>query len=69
MVITVRRLMIRSAKAHRDHGTLPPNVMNAELDRVRSASVILPKDANWVEATEAVRNSDGGLPVAYVIPT
>ena len=57
------------AKAHRDHGTLPPNVENVELDRVRSASVILPAGANWVEATEVVRSSDGGQPVAYVIPT
>ena len=69
MVITTRRLMIRSAKAHRDHGTLPPNVMNADLDRVRSCSVILPAGADWVAETEVVRNSDGGQPVAYVIPT
>ena len=66
MVITARRLMIKSAKAHRDHGTLPPNVMNVELDAC-SASVILPAGADWVEATEAVRSSDGGQPVAYVI--
>ena len=69
MVITVRRLMIKSAKAHRDIGKLPPNVMDAELDRVRSASVILPAGADWVADTEVVRNSDGGKPVAYVIPT
>lgn len=69
MVITVRRMMIRAAKAFRDQGKLPPNVENVELDRVRSASVILPANANWVEETEAVRNSDGGRPVAYVTPT
>jgi hypothetical protein len=69
MVITTRRLMIRAAKAFRDQGTLPPNVDNAELDRVRSASVILPAGADWVAETEVVRNSDGGQPVAYVIPT
>jgi len=69
MVILTRRTLLRAAKAHRDQGILPPNVDNVELDRVRSASVILPPDANWVEATEAVRSSDGGLPVAYVIPT
>jgi hypothetical protein len=69
MVITVRRMMIRAAKAFRDQNVLPPNVDDVQLDRVRSASVILPPDANWVEETEAVRSSDGGLPVAYVIPT
>ena len=69
MVITARRLLIRAAKNLRDKGELPANVDNVELDRVRSASVILPANANWVEATEQARNSDGGVPVAYVTPT
>jgi nitrite reductase/ring-hydroxylating ferredoxin subunit len=69
MVITARRLMINAAKKFLDQGILPPNVDNVELDRVRSASVILPKRADWVSETENARRSDGGVAVAYVIPT
>jgi phthalate 4,5-dioxygenase oxygenase subunit len=69
MVITARRLMINAAKAFRERGELPPNVDNVQLDRVRSASAILPADADWVAATERARSSDGGVPVAFVIPT
>jgi len=49
--------------------TLPCSRLNSALNRVRSASVILPAGADWVAETEVVRNSDGGKPVAYVIPT
>jgi hypothetical protein len=69
MVIQVRRMMIRAAKALRDKGQPPANVVNPDLSRVRSASAILPEGADWVAETAAARSMDGGVPVAYVIPT
>ena len=68
MVIYVRRALLRAAKAFRDEGKLPPNVDNVELDRVRSASILLKADADWAAETESARNSDGGVPVSYVVP-
>ena len=65
MVITVRRQLIRAAKALRDQGVVPPNVDNVKLDRVRHATVILPHGADWVDATERVRDADAGLGIAY----
>lgn len=68
MVISVRRMLIRSATALRDEGVLPANVQNVELNRVRSASIILPPDENWVAATEGARNPDALIPIASVAP-
>jgi phthalate 4,5-dioxygenase len=65
MVITVRRQLLRAVKAYRDEGILPPNIDNAEMDRVRHATVILPKDADWVQITERIRDGHAGLPVAH----
>src|SRR5436190_736153 len=59
MVITVRRQMLRTVRAYRDKGVLPPNVDNVELDRIRHATVILPTGADWVQETDKVRLSDG----------
>jgi phenylpropionate dioxygenase-like ring-hydroxylating dioxygenase large terminal subunit len=69
MVIMTRRMLIRAARALAEHGVVPANVDNVELDRVRPASIILPPDANWVEATEEARNYAAGKEVAYVVPT
>jgi hypothetical protein len=68
MVIMTRRMLIRAARALAERGELPPNVDNVELDRVRPASVILPKGADWIGATEAARDYAAGREVAYVVP-
>ncbi len=69
MVIRARRMLIRAAKEHAATGNPPANVNNEKLTGVRSASVILPPGANWVEATEEARSAFAGAEVAYVIPT
>jgi phthalate 4,5-dioxygenase oxygenase subunit len=66
MVITVRRLYIRAARALQEEGRLPANVDNVELDRVRSCSVIIDDNADWIAESQRARNSDAGVPVAYV---
>jgi hypothetical protein len=65
MVITVRRQLLKAAKALRDQAVAPPNVDNVQLDRVRHATVILPRGDDWVKTTEKVRQSDAGLPIAH----
>jgi hypothetical protein len=69
MVIRARRMLIRAAKELQATGKPPANVADSKLTGVRSASVILPPAANWVEATEEARSAFAGAEVAYVIPT
>jgi phenylpropionate dioxygenase-like ring-hydroxylating dioxygenase large terminal subunit len=47
-VIRVRELLLRSARALRDRGTMPPGVSAPESYRVRAVSLELPHDAPWV---------------------
>ena len=61
-------MMIRAAKKLRDEGIAPANVDNVKLDRVRSASIILHEDEDWIGATEAARNYAAAAPLAYVVP-
>jgi len=65
MCITVRRQVLKAAKAFRDHGILPPNVDDISKDRVRHATVVLPFGADWVKETEHIRSSDAGLAPAW----
>jgi phthalate 4,5-dioxygenase oxygenase subunit len=57
MIIRTRRRLIAAAKALRDSGTLPPGAEDPTVYRVRSGGVILPRDANWIEATEHLREA------------
>ena len=66
MVIFVRRRLIDAAKALRDRGVVPANVDDADLCRVRPASVLLPEGESWITATEKSRQSDTGVPIAWV---
>jgi phthalate 4,5-dioxygenase len=55
MVIRTRRRVINAAKALRDRGEVPPGVDDATVYRCRSGGVILPRDANWLDATKELR--------------
>lgn len=66
MVIFVRRTLINAARALREQGIAPANVLDPALDRVRSASILLPEGESWVEATEEARKADAGVPIAWV---
>jgi hypothetical protein len=67
MCIAVRRQMLKAIKAFRDTGTLPANVDNVRLDRVRPATVVLPEGVDWVEETRAIRDADSGAAAAWDI--
>ena len=68
MIIRTRRRVINAAKALRDHGVVPPGVDNPEVYRTRSGSVILPRSADWLEATQEARwpQVDIGEPIQNV---
>jgi phenylpropionate dioxygenase-like ring-hydroxylating dioxygenase large terminal subunit len=57
LIIRTRRRMIAAAKALRDEGIIPPGVDNPEIYRQRSGGVILPRSADWWEATEDLRRA------------
>jgi len=55
MIIRTRRRVINAAKALRDDGKLPPGVDDPAVYRYRSGGVILPRDAEWLDATKELR--------------
>jgi phthalate 4,5-dioxygenase oxygenase subunit len=57
MIIRTRRRAINAAKALRDGGVVPPGVDNPEIYRYRSGGVILPRNADWLEATKELRQA------------
>jgi phenylpropionate dioxygenase-like ring-hydroxylating dioxygenase large terminal subunit len=65
-IITFRRIMIQAAKALRDKGELPPTIDNPSLYAVRGFAAMLPKDMNWIEASEPWRQAfSDGIPEEY----
>lgn len=64
MIIRVRLALIGAARALRDQGTTPPCVDEPELYGVRSASMVLPRDADWTQATREHLKAFTDLPVA-----
>jgi hypothetical protein len=67
MVIKVRSKLLAAVNALRDHGTTPPCVDQPALYGVRSAIVNLPREANWVEATEETLKAFTGRPAAALV--
>src|SRR5205823_13506939 len=66
MVIFVRRRLLDAARALRETGSLPANVLDPSINRIRSASALLPANESWVSATEEARKSDSQAPIAWV---
>jgi len=63
MVIRTRLRLINAARELRDSGTTPPAVNAPEAYRVRSGGIVLPQDADWLEATTELRKLDLDEPV------
>jgi hypothetical protein len=57
MIIRTRRRVIGAARALQEQGIVPPGVDDPEVYRVRGGGVILPKGADWLEATEDLRRA------------
>jgi nitrite reductase/ring-hydroxylating ferredoxin subunit len=64
MVIRARRRTIHAAQALRDRGEVPPGVDDPKVYRYRSGGVILPRDANWLEATRELQQAFASSPRA-----
>ena len=55
LIIRTRRRMIAAARALEETGAVPPGVDQPDVYRQRSGGVLLPRDVNWWDATEAKR--------------
>jgi len=64
MVIRTRRRAILAARALRDGGVVPPGVDDPAVYRYRSGGVILPREANWLDATRELRRAPADPAVA-----
>jgi phthalate 4,5-dioxygenase len=56
MVIRVRRRILRALRAFVDSGDLPPGVDEPDVYRQRSGGVVLPVGADWLTATQGLRD-------------
>jgi hypothetical protein len=60
-IIRTRRSLITAAAALRGRGLVPASVEQPDLYRIRSASVVLPRADNWVEASREFRAARPGV--------
>ena len=66
MIIHVRKELLAASRAHMEDGSVPESVDEPNLVRVRPVGVVLKEGVDWKEATEDARNSDAGIPMAFV---
>ena len=62
-IIQMRRVILRSAHALREFGTVPAGVDDPSVFRVRSATAILPRATNWLEETQRALRATNDEPV------
>jgi phenylpropionate dioxygenase-like ring-hydroxylating dioxygenase large terminal subunit len=55
MIIRIRRRLLAAARALAEHGTAPPGVDDPDAYLVRAGLTSLPRDADWITETEALR--------------
>jgi hypothetical protein len=68
MIAKLRRRFINLANALRQQGEVPRGVDCPEVYQVRSASIVLPKDANWIEAASDLVKAFTDIPVSAEVP-
>jgi hypothetical protein len=57
MILRTRLRMSMVARAYHERGVVPPGVDEPEVYGIRSGGVILPSDADWLEATQDLRKA------------
>ncbi|MBX5466974.1 MAG: Rieske 2Fe-2S domain-containing protein [Firmicutes bacterium] len=57
MIIRVRRRLLAAVRRLMQEGTVPPGVDQPEVYRVRSGGILLPEGADWIAATESLRQA------------
>ena len=60
-IIRFRKRLLEVAKACRAEEVAAPGVLEPHLYRVRGAAAVLPKDADWLEATKEIRKLVPGV--------
>ena len=66
MIIRTRMRLIRAAKALREQGVEPALASNPAMYRIRSGGVVIPRTADWLEATQELRTVDREIEEAKV---
>jgi phthalate 4,5-dioxygenase len=62
MIIRTRRRLLSAVKALQDARATPPGVDAPDLYRMRSGGMVLPKDADWLEATKNLQRAGSPTP-------
>jgi phthalate 4,5-dioxygenase len=57
MIIRMRRRLLNAARALAEQGIVPPGVDSPEVYAQRSGGVVLPRSADWLEATADLRRA------------
>ena len=65
MIIAVRKQLIEAAKRFDRTGELPANIDDGTLNRVRCATLLLPKDVDWIKESETARTADETKELAF----
>jgi phthalate 4,5-dioxygenase len=65
-IIRVRRRLMQAAQALREQGQRPPAVSQPDAYRTRSASVVLPRAASWIDSSAPFREARPGVNFAAV---
>ena len=63
LIIRTRRKMLACARALAETGVVPPGVDSPEVYHQRSGGIILPRSADWWEATREVREQFNAKPI------
>ena len=61
----VRKQLIEAARRFDRTGELPENIDDECLNRVRCATVLLPKDVDWIKEPETARTADETKELAF----
>ncbi|HVN27838.1 MAG TPA: hypothetical protein VMT64_05095, partial [Candidatus Binataceae bacterium] len=69
MIIAVRKQLLDALRLMKDKGSVPANVDEVGLDRVRPASMRMPVGADWKTLSESARSADSGEPPTAYQPT
>jgi hypothetical protein len=63
LIIRTRRRMLACARALQENGEVPPGVDAPEVYHQRSGGIILPRSADWWEATRELREKFEARPI------
>jgi phthalate 4,5-dioxygenase oxygenase subunit len=65
-IIRARRRLMGAAQALHQQGAVPPSARQPDLLNLRSASIVLPRDVNWIQGSAEFREARQGVNFAAV---